>query len=72
MSRESDNEIAEESLQYHEDQERPTHVCAVCGTEIDRHEWHPVASKTNGAVHIFLFCEQRCRTTWIENQADSR
>ncbi|WP_267643208.1 DUF7576 family protein [Haloarchaeobius amylolyticus] len=70
MTQYSADEIAEASLEHTVTDDEPTFVCAVCGSEIDRHDWHPVATRTNGSVELFLFCEDSCRETWVDSEED--
>lgn len=43
-------------------------VCTACGTTIDPTAWHPVATAPDGSGDVYLFCDERCRTEWLNER----
>lgn len=43
--------------------------CAHCGSVLPTDEWCPVVtSERDGAVSIYSFCDDDCKTLWLEEQ----
>jgi hypothetical protein len=63
-------EIADQSLaEDGDDPSERAYVCAYCGTSVDPHEWHPVATHQDGFPGVYLFCQCACRTAWLDEEA---
>ena len=45
--------------------------CAYCDGPVPTEEWHPVATvrDDDGAVEIYDFCNETCRTAWESERA---
>lgn len=59
------DEIADQSLDFGDQEDDVTYVCASCEAAIDVSEWHPVVARSNDAPTVFLFCGASCRREWL-------
>ncbi|WP_152421643.1 DUF7576 family protein [Halogeometricum pallidum] len=46
--------------------------CASCGVEIDPTHRHPAAVVPHDPSTVYLFCDDDCRTAWLDERGNDR
>ena len=63
----TEDSIADASLRETPDPDAdPVRICATCDAVVADSEWYPTTTRVTetGAVVIYLFCTEACKTEW--------